>query len=117
MRTSSRAAACLIGLLATGCGQQAAGDPFAADGAAAETIECALAGQTEFARSCSIERAPGADGLLLTIRHPDGGFRRLQVTQDGRVVSVVGGDGIEVAVGGERYRLPATVKSPDASAR
>ena len=60
---------------------------------------------------------------VLTIRHPDGGFRRLRITADGRGViaadgaeparvSVIGPADIEVAVGGDRYRLPATVKRP-----
>ena len=58
---------------------------------------------------------------MLVIHHPDGGFRRLLVTTDGRgVVTADGSDQasvavidpgtIEVAVGDDRYRLPATVK-------
>ena len=83
-------------------------------------IACAQGGAA-FASTCTIEQAQGKDGLILTIRHPDGAFRRLLVTQDGRgviaadgaevaKVTVLGGDGIEVALGGGRYRLPATVK-------
>ncbi|MEG3085152.1 hypothetical protein U1707_15990 [Sphingomonas sp. PB2P12] len=83
-------------------------------------IPCAR-GDAAFAPTCTIEQAQGKDGLILTIRHPDGAFRRLLVTQDGRGViaadgaevanvTVTGADGIEVALGGNRYRLPATVK-------
>jgi hypothetical protein len=62
-----------------------------------------------------------ADGLSLTVRAPNGGFRRLLVTKDGR--GVIAADGavparvcpvsanrIEVAIAGDRYRLPATVR-------
>ncbi|MES3099029.1 hypothetical protein [Sphingomonas faeni] len=83
-------------------------------------IACAQGGAA-FASTCTFEQAQGKDGLILTIRHPDGAFRRLLVTQDGRgviaadgaeaaKVTVIGADGIEVALGGNRYRLPATVK-------
>ncbi|QIG81914.1 hypothetical protein G5C33_11495 [Sphingosinithalassobacter tenebrarum] len=87
-------------------------------------ILCAPRGATDFARVCSIDRTPTQDGLFLTIRQPDGGFRRLLVTTDGRgvvaadgaekaVVTPLSGTEIEVEVGGDRYRLPATVKSGD----
>jgi hypothetical protein len=84
-------------------------------------LDCAIGG-AEWAHACGVERLEGPAGLTLTIRHPDGGFRRLLVTKDGR--GVVPADGaetasvriidagrIEVTVAGDRYRLPATVKS------
>jgi hypothetical protein len=94
-------------------------DPFAASDA--DRIDCRIGAATGFDRACVVERTIGPDGLILTVRHPDGGFRRLLVTKDGRgvvaadgaepaTVSVEGGDGILVAVGGDTYRLPATVK-------
>jgi hypothetical protein len=102
-----------------GC-QKSAVDPFA-DSADADRVLCAVAGSADFTRSCLVERSKGPDGLRLTVRHPDGGFRRLQVTTDGR--GVVAADGaeaagvtisdkkqIEVNIAGDRYRLPATVK-------
>ena len=60
-------------------------------------------------------------GLMLTVRHADDGrFHRLLVTRDGRgvvaadgaerAVVAIAGDGIEVVIGGDRYRLPATVR-------
>lgn len=77
------------------------------------------------ARSCTVDRERGGEGLVLTVRRPDGGFRRLLVTRDGR--GVVAADGaeparvrivdaqtIEVALGDDRYRLPATVASANA---
>ncbi len=78
-------------------------------------------GSDVLTRNCTVEQLKGPEGLLLTIRHPDGGFRRLRVTTDGRgvvaadgaevaKVAVIGPGDIEVAVGEDRYRLPATVK-------
>lgn len=83
-------------------------------------VICARAGSDDFARRCTLERTKDAQGLILTVRHPDGAFRRLLVTKDGRGVIAADGaemakvtvrsaDEIEVMLGGDRYRLPATV--------
>jgi hypothetical protein len=83
-------------------------------------IECALDGASAFARVCTVERTPGPD-VLFTIRGPSGSFRRLAATSDGRgvmaadgaepaAVRIVAKDLIEVSIGGDRYRLPATVR-------
>ena len=83
-------------------------------------IPCAR-GTAALETVCTIEQTRSETGSILTIRHPDGGFRRLLVTDDGRgvtaadgaevvAVTVMDADGIEVALGGNRYRLPATVK-------
>lgn len=85
-------------------------------------IACAR-GDAPLRRDCTIEQARSDDGLILTVRHPDGGFRRLHVTRDGRgvvpadgaqpaAVTIAGAGEIDVAIAGERYRLPATVKAP-----
>ncbi len=110
-------------LLTTGCGEpkQTSREAPAAAEAEEERVDCAPAGAGDFQRVCIIERVQGAEGTILTVRHPDGGFRRLLVTTDGRgviaadgaekaVVSILGKDRIEVALAGHRYRLPATVK-------
>lgn len=84
-------------------------------------IECLTPGAKSFAYVCTIDRTQSQDGLYLTLRHPDGGFRRLLVTKDGRGVIAADGaeqaqvvplanDLIEVSVGGAHYRLPATVR-------
>lgn len=84
-------------------------------------IVCARNGSSDFARVCTLDRATSPAGLILVVRHPDGAFHRLQVTTDGRgiiaadgaeraIVSVIDADQIEVALGGDRYRLPATVR-------
>lgn len=86
-----------------------------------DSIICAHQGSADFARVCTVEREQGADGLILTVRHPDGAFHRLLVTKDGRgviaadgaekaLVTILGTDSIQVALGGDRYRLPATVR-------
>ena len=84
-----------------------------------DRVECAVDGAA-FARACTVDRVTGDEGLVLTVHAPSGSFRRLLVTKDGRgvvaadgaepaKVSVLGPGRIEVAIGGDRYRLPATV--------
>ncbi|MCW0197551.1 hypothetical protein [Sphingopyxis sp.] len=81
-------------------------------------IDCALEGAKAFERDCTITEMSGADGTVLVVGKAGVGYRRLQIATDGRgVVSADGaepakvaivGDGmIEVAVGADRYRLPA----------
>jgi hypothetical protein len=125
----SRSAALL--LLLTGCEAKIADKATAAKAqenarAIAEAegkIECAGPGEKVFAYACAIDRTQTQDGLYLTLRHPNGGFRRLLVTNDGRGVIAADGaekaevtplapDLIEVELGGARYRLPATVRQP-----
>jgi hypothetical protein len=78
---------------------------------------CAVDGADEFTAVCDRELVDG----LLTLRHPSGGFRRLQVMTDGSgvisadgfepaKVATIGTSLIEVSVGGDRYRLPAVVQ-------
>lgn len=87
----------------------------------APRLACMVDGGNAFESVCTIQQSAGEQGLILTISSPSGGFRRLLVTRDGR--GVVTADGaeqasvtplngglIEVAVGGDRYRLPAMVK-------
>lgn len=90
-----------------------------------DRIPCAR-GAATLARACTIERARRDDGAVLTIRHADGGFRRLLIARDGRGViaadgaeparvRVVDANRIDVVVGDDRYRLPATVRDANAS--
>ena len=91
-------------------------------------IPCALHGGKALETGCSVERSTTNEGLVLVLHHPDGGFRRLLVTTDGRgvvaadgseqaTVAVVGPGMIDVAIGDDRYRLPATVKGQALPAR
>lgn len=126
MRTSSALGAAL---LLAACGEprtdqavlaKVEAEQRAARDAKGEII-CAREGSRDFARTCTVDRVDSEAGLMLTLRHPDGAFRRLLVTRDGRgvvaadgaekaVVKVIGTGEIEVTLGGDRYRLPATVK-------
>lgn len=83
-------------------------------------VLCARGGGA-LTRSCTVEQATSPAGLVLTIRQPDGGFHRLVATRDGRGVvaadgaeparvSIAGPDLIDVVLGEDHYRLPATVK-------
>jgi hypothetical protein len=83
-----------------------------------ERIECALEGADAFARNCTVEEMSRADGTVLVVGRSDIGYRRLQITTDGRgvvsadgaepaKVTIVGDKLIEVAIGSDRYRLPA----------
>ncbi len=94
------------------------GEQAAAAGAA--RLPCALANTGAFTPSCTVDRVERDAGVVLTLRHPDGGFRRLLVTEDGRgvwaadgaepaQVALVGKNVIEVSVAGDRYRLPARI--------
>lgn len=123
MFTRISSAGLLIALSCAGCGDatqtptQVAAEPSARG----NEVTCALRGADSFEKICTIERVAGADGIVLTIRHPDGGFRRLRVTGDGRGViaadgaeparvTIIGDGAIEVMLGGDGYRLPATVR-------
>ena len=70
------------------------------------TIDCAVGPGAEVGADCLVERA----GDVLVIRHPDGGFRRLNVIDlraaDGSDPAQVASDGtmVEVRVEGDRYR-------------
>ena len=111
--------AALALLLAAGCSAEGGDGSDVAEAADGELIECAIAGANAYARACAVERSEEGSTPILTVRHPDGGFRRFEVMPDGsgvteadgaeaaRVTTV--GDAMEVAVGADRYRIPASV--------
>ena len=82
-------------------------------------IWCALNGAREFGPECVVEERRTPEGRQLVVRHPDGGFRRFDVLTDGKGLATadgalpaqvaVQGGAIEVVVGDDRYRFPATV--------
>jgi hypothetical protein len=101
-------------LLLAACGTQS-------ETGADTRIECRIDGTNGFERVCRVESSDSAEGRILTVRKPDGGFRRLRVTTDG--TGIVAADGAEraevtrlgdgrsdVTIGGEAFRLPASVR-------
>ena len=125
---SSRIFSSIIVLLVTACG--GAADDAASGGgnqgissntiaaeAQPERVACAI-GRAEYADDCTIDRVATDEGTVLTIRHPDGGFRRLRVSADGEGIAAAdgavpteilkrSGTTVEVAIGDARYRLPS----------
>jgi len=103
-------------LLASGCG--GVSDPLPPE---EDRIECALSGAREFVRDCWVETAKDGETIRLTIRQPDGGFRRLEMSGDGRDLQTADGAdkaqitshgaSVEIAIGADRYRLPKTIGS------
>ena len=86
-----------------------------------DIVDCAPAGAAGFTHVCTVEHRDSAQGRLLVLRAPDGGFRRLLVTSDGSgvaeadgaepaKVTILSSSLIEVAIGNDRYRLPASVR-------
>ena len=126
MRISSVATGLL--LLVAACRQSPTAQPIASSPqtvADDDRIACARGG-APLARVCTVDRLASDTGLVLTVRHPDGAFHRLLVTRDGRgvvaadgaeraIVTIVDPAMIDVAIGGDRYRLPATVKATPAA--
>ena len=122
MMRRSLLAPLLLTLALAGCEKSVPGaGQTTADATKGASVPCALAGSASFSSQCTVERMTAGDNLVLVMHHPDGGFRRLLVATDGRgvmtadgsdtaTVSVVDPGTIEVGVGGDRYRLPATVK-------
>lgn len=115
MRTSSALA---VAFALAACGSVPVEDT--APAVAAELVDCALAGGA-FERVCSIEHTRIGNATILTIRHPDGGFHRLELTGEGIAaadgampaeVTAASADVTEIAIDGARYRVPATIRHP-----
>ncbi len=81
-------------------------------------LECAIGTDGAWSKDCTLER----NGDRLTIRHPDGGFRRFRVLSDGRgleaadgseqaAIQIVDEGRIEARIGSDRYRLPARMET------
>jgi len=96
-------------------------EPNALTGGEETRSTCGLGDETECTEQCDAERVQNGERRELVMRHPDGGFRRFEIVSDGRGLVAADGseeavvtpltDGrIQLSVGGDRYRLPATVK-------
>lgn len=113
-------------LALAGCGNGTSTPGNAVDAAQADAqvddgkADCMTGDTQQWERDCLVERK----GDILTIRHPDGGFRRFRVLADGHGLeaadgaeparlSITGEKQIEVAAGNDRYRLPAQIAGAD----
>jgi hypothetical protein len=86
-----------------------------------QTIACAVHGEADFAEDCTAERVAQDGKPFIIVRYADGGFRRLEVLEDGRGVAAadgadvadvkLSGDHLDVTIGPDRYRIPVSVKS------
>jgi len=111
-------AACSRGEQASGSAAKQATAPE--DG----SVRCALGGARDFTPDCIREVTKGPDGEIWIVRHPDGGFRRFVLIDNGtRIATADGADEVqaerigadlEVRVAGERYRFPAAPEAPAA---
>lgn len=107
-------------VLIAACSQEFAPPAEAADD---EPVFCALAGSAEFKDQCRAERTVVGAAQVIVVRHPDGAFRRLEVSKDGQSLlaadgadqsqSALKGDRFEVILGPDRYVIPA--KAPSSS--
>jgi len=119
MRTSDRLILVAGLALLSGCSGEPAADPLVTGDDS--RVSCALAGETEFTDKCDVERVQNGDRRGLVMRHPDGGFRRFEIVTDGRglvsadgaeeaVVTPLADGRIQLSVGDDRYRIPATIR-------
>ncbi|MCX7864144.1 MAG: hypothetical protein N2423_03760 [Novosphingobium sp.] len=108
-------AAIIIAMLSA-CKPEPEGPPKVQVGETA--IACALGGAASFSYACTVEPSLAGSGSFLIVRHPDGAFRRFEVLKDGsglvtadgaeQAMNSLAGELLEVAVGLDRYRFPAT---------
>ena len=113
LRISS--AALLLALAA--CSGKSEGEPDAN----AERIACALGDAKTFTSACEVSRTSVDGKNSLTIRHPNGSFRRFEVLADGHSLATAdGADTVEVTPNGkdteitvadDHYLLPAPASS------
>lgn len=83
-----------------------------------DSIACGIGGAS-FAQGCRLERIGVGKSALFVAHHPDGGFRRLLLSADGKGLapadgadeasSVVHKDAIELRVGQDRYLIPLSL--------
>jgi len=119
MRISDHAVLLALAIALAGCSGPS--EPESLTGGDESRVPCALGDELDFTEQCDVERVQNGDRRELVIRHPDGGFRRFEIVSDGRglvaadgaeqaVVTPLSDGRIQLSVGRDRYRLPATVK-------
>ncbi|QZD88146.1 hypothetical protein [Qipengyuania psychrotolerans] len=78
------------------------------------SVECALGGTEKFSSECFLVEAEAGTDTKFVVRHPDGGFRLLALSEsptgfeahDGAAVSLSerDGDWVVLTIEGDRYR-------------
>ena len=121
--------ALLLAALAA-CSGKSGSEAGGQSGAISLAVPCALDGAKTFITTCDVERSSVDGKSTLTIRHPDGGFRRLVELDGGKsfaaadgaddVAIEASGKEIEVTLGEDHYLFPAPtgavpVKGADAA--
>lgn len=106
---------------ASAAGRTGSGTP-----GAVASVPCALVGAKSFTADCSVEREVRQGKTLVTVHHPDGGFRRLIELEGGKrfaaadgsdqVSIVANGREVEVTLGDDHYLFPAAAPGAEASA-
>lgn len=118
-----RSSLVLLPLLLAACsGDQPAGDPLPPR----ERVFCSLNDAPEFTSDCTVERSEAEGKPVLVVRHPDGGFRRFELSRDNNgLIAADGADEagvapngtlLDVRVGKDRYRFPLEEPKADAAA-
>ncbi|WP_159978396.1 MULTISPECIES: hypothetical protein [unclassified Novosphingobium] len=87
-----------------------------------EHIDCAVGGSVQMKPVCAVERIETDGKHTLVVRHPDGAFRRFDVTEGGaslapsdgadKAVTSLANGKLDITVGGDHYLFPAT-EMPD----
>lgn len=113
--------ASVLALLAA-CSGGGQAEQSANDAEKPEKIWCALGGASEFKQDCTVERGKEDEAGTFVIRHPDGGFHRLEASKDGQqLLAADGADGTqsarkqdryEVILGDNRYVIPLHAPAP-----
>ncbi|WP_074428315.1 hypothetical protein [Tsuneonella dongtanensis] len=97
------------------------GEPQPQAAADATPIACAIGEASDFGRDCLVEKVAGEQGPEFVVRHPDGKFRRLRIAENrGGMIAIDGAEEainelvgeprvLQVTVGADRYRFPATL--------
>lgn len=124
MRNGALPILLLLAACSKGGGEGAAGSPGLSGSDTA--VPCALAGAKEFANDCRQEVTRRDGEEIWVVRHPDGGFRRFVIIDNGtRIATADGvqeveahrvGAMLEVRVDEDRYRFPAAPETPEPSA-
>ena len=106
-------------------GPSAGATAAASASAAPETVSCALKGATAYKDQCTVEHSQSEGKQFIVLRHPDGGFRRLEELEPGkRYKSVDGadevavdanGNDLELTVGDDHYLFPGPQPAPGQS--